>query len=129
MLKSISSQQLYQHFSTNRDLNNQIVNPQPTIEHPSTEKGGTAQRKKGEQKRYPYLVLDTLDAVEDDAAVPTLDVVQAVHGGVHGGAANYRDLRQRAGPRWRNRNPAAALDVHLRRAAWERRGLRRRWRE
>lgn len=63
-----------------------------------------------------YLVLDPLDAVEDDGAVPSLDVVEAVHGGVHGGAAEHGDLEQRAGPRRGCRDPAAALDVHPRRA-------------
>lgn len=71
--------------------------------------------------RGPDLVLDPLDAVEDDGAVPTLDVVEAVHGGVHGGAAEHGHLDQRAGPRRGYRNPAAALHVHPRRNSWGRR--------
>jgi hypothetical protein len=77
-----------------------------------TEKG-----RSGERKRRPYLVLDPIDAIEDDGTVPTLDVVQAIHSGVHGGTANQCDFRQRAGTCRRDRNPAAALDVHLRLAA------------
>jgi hypothetical protein len=84
--------------------------------------------EKGRRPRRPYLVLDPLDAVEDDGAVPALDVVEAVHGGVHGGAAEHGDLDQRAGPRRGRRDPAAALHVHPRRArAWGRR-RRRSWR-
>lgn len=41
------------------------------------------------------LVLDALDAVEDDGAVASLDVEEAVEGGVHGGAAEERHLEQR----------------------------------
>lgn len=71
-------------------------------------------RKEGPRPRCPYLVLDPLDAVEDDGAVASLDVVQAVHGGVHGGATEHGDLDERAGPRRGCRDPAAALDVHPR---------------
>lgn len=68
-----------------------------------------------------YLVLDSLDAVEDDGAVATLDVVEAVDGGVHGRAAEHHQLDERARAGRGHRDPASALDVH--RAA-RARGLR-----
>lgn len=68
-----------------------------------------------------YLVLDSLDAVEDDGAVATLDVVEAVDGGVHGRAAEHHQLDERARAGRGHRDPASALDVH--RAARDR-GLR-----
>lgn len=61
-----------------------------------------------------YLVLDALEAVEDDGAVASLDVVEAIEGGVDGGAAQQPHLHQP--PRGRRRRRARhlrALEVHL----------------
>ena len=41
------------------------------------------------------LVLDALDAIEDDRAVSTLDIVKAIESNVDGGATDKRDLHQR----------------------------------
>lgn len=77
---------------------------------------GGGQGEREARPRSPDLVLDALDAVEDDGTVAALDVVEAVRGGVDGGAAEHGHLDQRAGPRRGHRNPAAALHVHPRRA-------------
>jgi len=120
----MSTQRLQTHFSPNRTLKP----TEPTLHRTSNAEREREERGASEgarRPRRPYLVLDPLDAVEDDGAVPALDVVEAVHGGVHGGAAEHGDLDQRAGPRRGRRDPAAALHVHPRRGG---RRWRRSWR-
>lgn len=62
------------------------------------------------------LVLDPLEAVEDDGPVASLDVVEGLVAEVERGAAEQPELDQRAHARRRARHPRA-LEVHLAGAA------------
>lgn len=70
-----------------------IGNPpsQKTRNHTLTHRAATARSR----PRWPHLVLDPLEAVEDDGAVSALDVVEAVEDGVEPRAAEQRHLHER----------------------------------
>jgi hypothetical protein len=73
---------------------------------------GRRPRARGGERGAAHLVLDSLDAVEDDGAVSALDVVEAVEGGVEPRAANERRLHERAPARRRAGDPRS-LEAHL----------------
>lgn len=59
-----------------------------------------------------YLVLDTLEAVEEDGPVAALDVLEGLVAEVECGAAQQPELDQRARARQRARHPRT-LEIHL----------------
>ena len=78
-----------------------------------TSRRHSAAATEGGAARWPHLVLDTLEAVEDDGAVAALDVVEAVEGGVETRAAEHRQLHERA-PALRGARQLGSLEaVHL----------------
>jgi len=89
-----------------------------SVTHPVKPRSHTSRRHcaaatEGGAPRWPHLVLDPLEAAEDDGAVAALDVVEAVEDSVEPRAAEHRHLHERAPALRRARQLGSLEAVHL----------------